>query len=75
MSEANPIDRVVMRRELVQRAKKQRDEILQLFADAAHWNESHTRFEHIDPDPAGELERMLIGLEVCIENEGAYSGY
>jgi hypothetical protein len=63
-------ERAVMRQDLIDRVIEQREEILQLFADVAHWNESRTRFEHVDPDPDGEMARLLIGLEKCLENEG-----
>ena len=65
------VEPVVMRQDLIDRVIKQRDEILQIFSDVEHWNSTHTIFEQIDPDPDGELKRMLAGLEKCLEKEGA----
>lgn len=63
-------ERVVVRQDLIDRVIEQREEILQLFADVAHWNESRTLFERVEPDPEGEMVRLLIGLDKCLENEG-----
>lgn len=65
------LETLVMREELINRAKKQRAEILQLFSDAEHWNNTHTVFERVDPDPDGQLKRILSGLNQCLEREGA----
>lgn len=47
--------------ELIERAKIIREEIRQIFTDAASWNENYRTPEErpIDPDPDGEMRRAL----------------
>lgn len=75
-AEAAPIERPVGRDALIQRAKRLRTEIKQIFADAEHWNTHvRTRFEKlIDPDPDGELARMASGLDRMLAEQAARSG-
>lgn len=51
------------RQELLRRGAAIRDEIEQIFLDAASWNENHPREEPIDPDPKGELRRIHDTLD------------
>jgi len=44
--------------EFYDRAKKQLAEIEQFFNDIDHWNNMHPE-EKINPDPDGQLRRML----------------
>lgn len=57
------------RADLIARARALRSEIKQIFADAEHWNRMHTRQVPIDPDPDGELRRILNGLERTLSGE------
>lgn len=53
-----------MRESLLKRRDKLAHEIEQIFLDAEHWN-TCVRKSHeapIDPDPDGELKRILVSL-------------
>jgi len=47
-----------------------RAEIAQIFADADHWNATHTPWkEAVNPDPDGELKRLADNLDVMLSTE------
>lgn len=52
------------RESLLKRRKDLAREIEQIFLDAEHWNTSVRKIDEapIDPDPDGELKRMLASL-------------
>ena len=50
-------DHLLARREVL------RAEILQVFADAEHWNRVHPDDEQIDADPDGEFAALLQRLQ------------
>lgn len=56
------------RAQLLARAANLRQEIVQISADADHWNRLHPS-EPIDPDPDGELGRMRAALERALAVE------
>lgn len=57
------------RQQLIERMKRTREEIGQIFTDAATWNENHRPAGEapIDPDPDGELLREANSLDQAIE--------
>lgn len=57
--------------EILNRMKKLRAEILQLFVDADVWNTVYRKPDEriIDPDPDGKLKRLADALEKSIGNE------
>lgn len=61
------------RAEIIADAVKLRSEIRQIFADAAHWNESVRKphEERINPDPGGRLTRIAAALDKMLEREEA----
>ena len=58
---------------LVTRARQQRAEIEQYFADLAHWNAAVRRPDEapIDPDPDGIVARLMQGLDRLLAVEDA----
>lgn len=63
---------MVERAELIERAKKLRAEIEQIFIDTQHWNSRNAPWKGpaIDPDPDGELRRLADGLDQTIAAAG-----
>lgn len=61
------------RRSLVERTRKLRQEIEQIFIDTAYWNENvrPEGVEPIDPDPDGQLKRAAQGLDRTLAVEDA----
>lgn len=60
---------------IVARARKLRGEIAQTFADAEHWNRVNVPWKGpaIDPDPDGQLKRIVDGIDrmLAMEDAGA----
>ena len=54
---------------LIERCRKMRAEIHQIFIDTNHWNATHPN-EQIDADPDGELSRLADGLDRTLAKEG-----
>lgn len=48
--------------ELLDRARRQLDDVRQYFNDVNHWNRVNPK-DFIDPDPDGSVTRMAHGLE------------
>ncbi len=59
------------RASLVNRVRRCRDEINQLFTDAEYWNSRHAPEESIDPDPDGLLVKLRASLQHTLESEEA----
>ncbi len=59
------------RQSLIGRVKKLKAEIEQIFIDAAHWNENVRSADEspIDPDPDGQLKKILDGINRTLEKE------
>ena len=55
--------------EWIERTIMLRQEIAQIFIDAAHWNECVRKPDEqpIDPDPDGELRRIAAGYDFAIK--------
>ena len=51
------------RETLLARARHQRQEIAEFFADVAQWNRQHPEEEPIDPDPDGQLAEIAARLD------------
>jgi hypothetical protein len=51
--------------------RKLRDEVRQMFVDAASWNENARKPDEapIDPDPYGDLKRLLDELNRALEHD------
>lgn len=61
---------MTVRSEIINRAKKLRSEITQIFADADHWNKKNTPWQKaIDPDPDGELKKMAEMLDRVLTDD------
>jgi hypothetical protein len=61
------------REQLIDRAKRIRASIEQIFTDAKYWNE-HVRTpfqEPIDPDPDGELAKWAKAIDGMLAKEAA----
>ena len=56
---------------IIARARKLRAEIAQTFADAEHWNRVHVPWKGkpIDPDPDGQLGRILASIDRMLAAE------
>lgn len=59
------------RRRLIARAVRLRAEIQQTFTDAASWNDNVRKpdEEPINPDPFGEMRRLLAAIDTMLEND------
>lgn len=61
------------RERIINKAKKLRSEIRQIFTDCESWNEFATARKKgeppIDPDPYGDLRRLLAALDEQIDND------
>lgn len=72
-----PCDPKLGRALILNNARISRDEIRQIFTDVASWNmNSKARANGaapIDPDPDGQLRRMLRSLESFIEREESHA--
>jgi hypothetical protein len=66
-------DRETTRAALIDRAKKMRAEIQQIFDDAAHWNGRNVPWKGapIDPDPDGQLARLAASIDRMLQADGA----
>jgi len=49
-----------------------RDDIFQLFEDAAHWNRINPDCEPINPDPDGKLGSILKNISQMLHRAGVY---
>jgi hypothetical protein len=59
------------RQAIIENIRAKRDEVRQLFTDAAHWNE-HVRKPHepkIDPDPDGTMREIERAYTATLERE------
>lgn len=57
------------RLEIINEVKRVRSECAQIITDAEHWNSTHPSEEPIDPDPDGELHRIIAGCDATLANE------
>ncbi len=59
------------RLEIINEAKRIRQECLQIIWDAEHWNTSVRKAheEPIDPDPDGQLRRTIDGIDAMLAKE------
>lgn len=66
------------RARIISKMRRSRDEIRQMFTDAASWNDNSTARKNgappIDIDPDGSLRRILEGLEFSLAAEAAAPG-
>lgn len=64
------------RDKIINRAKKIRADILQSFTDAESWNENSDARKNgadpIDPDPYGELRRLLASIDEMLANDKGF---
>lgn len=67
------LERDAARAELIARAKATRAGIQEIFDDAAHWNSRNVPWKGspIDPDPDGQLRRIVEGIDKMLANERA----
>lgn len=62
---------MITRNQLIENARKNRNEIAQLFTDAAYWN-NHVRppgVAAINPDPDGQLARIAAAYDAMLSRE------
>lgn len=59
------------RRRILRKYKRLRAEVQQIFTDAESWNEFARKpdEEPIDPDPFGELKRLLSAIDELLAND------
>lgn len=71
--EHESVQLVLNRHGIVAKARALRDEIHQIFVDTESWNDNARQPDEdpIDPDPDGELSRILQGLNRGIAREDA----
>jgi len=62
------------RARILNRSRRLRDELKQYFTDIASWNQNTRKpdEEPIDPDPFGEMGRLLGALEEHLANDPGY---
>lgn len=61
-------DFMVTKQQILDRAKRQLNEVHQYFLDIEHWNSTNLPNDRIDPDPDGRLTQMAHSLEGFITN-------
>lgn len=59
----------ITRSQIVERLKRLRKEIYQIFLDAQHWNNIHPDEEPVNPDPDGKLWRMMTAIDKTLRRE------
>ena len=58
------------RQQLINEAKRQREEIAQYFVDVSHWNATRGQTEGIiDPDPEGSMHQWAAALDSMLTKE------
>lgn len=58
------------RAELIDRARRIRSDIEQVFIDVEYWNRIHPEHDPIDPDPDGQLGRWAKAIDEMLAREG-----
>ncbi len=68
-----PVERDAARAALIARARAMRVEIQKIFDDAARWNRRNVPWKGapINPDPDGQLGRILAGIDKVLAAETA----
>lgn len=60
------------RKQIINEARRQREEITQYFNDVSHWNNTRGKTEGIiDPDPDGSMHRLGDALDKMLAAENA----
>lgn len=57
---------MITKQQIIDRAKRQLNEIHQYFNDVEHWNRVHVDEDRIDADPHGTVDQMAHALELFI---------